>query len=98
MKYFFKTIAILLILGNTASSSNKLDSSDGEVKATQSNKESQNLSIEDQVIIKKYKDIIQNLNFRDKEHSNKVMKDNLSEIRKIKNDYEREKIEMQIYW
>ena len=38
-----------------------------------------------------------NLNFRVREDANKVMKESLSEIRKIKNDDERQKIEMQIY-
>lgn len=97
MKYFLIFLTVFLIFGSTACSPNKHNASHTEVKPVQDNEDASNLSIDDQTIIKKYKDTINNLNFREREHANKTMKDILPEIRKIKNDYERQKIEMQIY-
>ncbi len=97
MKHFFIFLTAFLIFGNTACSSTESNKNQTEAKSTQNNEKLASLSIEDKAIIKKYKDTINNLNLRDKEHSDKVMKDSLSEISKIKNDYERQKIEMQIY-
>lgn len=97
MKYFLIFLTVFLIFGNTACSSNEHNTSHTEAKPVQDNEDASNLSINDQIIIQKYKDTINNLNFREREHANKVMKDSLPEISKIKNDYEREKLQMQIY-
>lgn len=98
MKYFCIFLTAFLIFVNTACSSNEHDTSYNEVKPAKDNEDASNLSVEDQKIIKKYKETINNLNFREREHANKVMKDSLLEVGKIKNDYEREKILMQIYF
>ena len=97
MKNFLIFLTAFLIFGSTACSSNGHNTHHGEVELTQDSEAAQSLSAEDQSIIKKYKDTIHNLNFREREHANQVMKDSLSEISKIKNDSEREKLQMQIY-
>lgn len=56
------------------------------------------ISIEDQNIIKAYKDKINSLDFSDRELVNKTMRDSLPQINKIEDDYEREKIQMNIYF
>ncbi|WP_228153378.1 hypothetical protein [Acinetobacter haemolyticus] len=55
------------------------------------------ISPEDQVIIQKYKDHINNLDLSDRNLVDATMKKSLSEISKIQNKHEREKIEMNIY-
>ena len=97
MKNFLIFLTAFLIFGSTACSSNGHNTHHGEVELTQDSEAAQSLSAEDQSIIKKYKDTIHNLNFREREHANQVMKDSLPEISKIKNDHEREKLQMQIY-
>ncbi|MEB6565186.1 hypothetical protein MXL26_07395 [Acinetobacter towneri] len=97
MKFFLTFLAVFFIFGNTACSSNDHNTRHTEAKPIRDSDATLNLSIEDQTIIKKYKDTIHNLNFREREHANQVMKDSLPEISKIKNDHEREKLQMQIY-
>lgn len=95
MKRFF--LIGFLIVGNTACSSDELNVHKVETKSTQKHEKNLNLSLEDKTIIQKYKNTIKNLDLTDREKSDKIMKENLSEIKKIKNDHERQKIEMQIY-
>lgn len=91
-KYLILSIFICCSLLNIACSSNAQNTSDTKHKIKESS-----ISIEDKAIIKKYKDHINSLDFSDRELVNNTMKDSLPEIRKIKNEYEREKIEMNIY-
>lgn len=97
MKIFFNILTVFFIFWITACSSDEHDINKTEAETTQKNEQASNISVEDKAIIKKYKDTINNLNFRVREDANKVMKESLSEISKIKNDDERQKIEMQIY-
>ena len=55
------------------------------------------LSLEDQTIIKKYKEKVDSLDLRDRELVEKVRRDSLSEISKIQDDNERSKLQMEIY-
>ncbi len=66
------------------------------LEAKAESKESK-VSIEDQAIIKKYKDHINSLDLSDRSAVDKTMKDSLPEISKIKDEYEREKLQMNIY-
>ena len=97
MKYFFIFLTLFFIFGSTACSSEKISLNQNEVKEAQKKESISTLSKEDTAIINDYKNTINKLNLRDKENADKVMKDSLSEIKKITNNQERQKIEMQIY-
>lgn len=77
---------------STACSSSVHDIKDTKVGIKESK-----VSLEDQAIIKKYKDLINSLDFHDRALVDKTMRDSLSEISKIQDKYEREKIQMNIY-
>ncbi len=66
MKNFLIFLTAFLIFGSTACSSNGHNTHHGEVELTQDSEAAQSLSAEDQSIIKKYKDTIHNLNFRER--------------------------------
>lgn len=55
------------------------------------------ISIQDQAIIKNYKDQMNSLDLSDRDLVDKTMKESLFEINKIKDNDEREKIQMNIY-
>ena len=97
MKYFFIFLTLFFIFGSTACSSEKISLNQNDVKEAQKKESISTLSKEDTAIINDYKNTINKLNLRDKENADKVMKDSLSEIKKITNNQERQKIEMQIY-
>ena len=95
-KHLILSICICCSSLNIACSSNAQNTSETKHDIKESS-----ISIEDKAIIKKYKDRINSLDFSDRELVNKTKKDSLPEIRKIKikikNEDEREKIEMNIY-
>lgn len=68
-----------------------------ELDARVEKSEIKSLSLADQTIIKKYNEKINNLDLRDTEVFEKVLKDSLVEVNKIKNNYEREKLQLNIY-
>lgn len=91
-KFLFLTIFIYCSLLNIACSSDIENTNDIKTE-----KNEPSISLEDQAIIKNYKDRINGLDFNNRELVDKTMKNSLPEIYKIKNDYERKKIEMNIY-
>ena len=98
MKYISFLVVLFFIFGNIACSSNEGISNKIEVETKAEKIEAKSLSLDDQVIIQKYKDKINSLDFSDKQLRYKTMRDNLSEISKIKNDDEREKLQLNIYF
>ena len=96
MKRYFIPSIICYFLISTACS-NIYDVNIEKNNVAKEEKQNLKISFEDQVIIKKYKDLINSLDFSDRTLVDKTMKDSLSEISKIQNKYEREKIQMNIY-
>ena len=90
MKKYLIPVLICCSLVSTACSSSVHDVNAIEVKESK-------ISPEDQVIIQKYKDHINNLDLSDRNLVDATMKKSLSEISKIQDKHEREKIEMNIY-
>ncbi|MGM1002677.1 hypothetical protein [Acinetobacter haemolyticus] len=90
MKKYLIPVLICCSLVSIACSSSVHDVNAIEVKESK-------ISPEDQLIIQKYKDRINNLDLSDRNLVDATMKKSLSEISKIQNKREREKIEMNIY-
>lgn len=97
MKYSFILFVVFFIFGSTACSSGEQAIADMNNKALTSNVEKLNISAEDQFIIDSYNERINTVDLRDNEIFQKVLKDSLIEVNKIKNDYEREKLQLNIY-
>lgn len=94
-RYFIPSIVCYFLISTACS--NVYDVNIEKNNVAKEEKENLKISFEDEAIIKKYKDLINSLDFSDRILVDKTMKDSLSEISKIQNKYEREKIQMNIY-
>lgn len=97
MKHYSILAVLFFTFSSTACSSSENTSNNHKVEIKQSKEDASNLSLADQAIIKRYKDTVNSLDFRDREHASQIMEEKLSEINKIQNNYERENLQMQIY-
>ncbi len=97
MKHSSIFLIVFFIFGSTACSSNEQVASDMENKISTNDVKKEIISAEDQLIIDNYKKRINTEDLSDTEVFEKVLKDSLSEVNKIKNDYEREKLQLNIY-
>lgn len=97
MKCISFLVMLFFILGNIACSSNESIFNKVEAEAKVEKPKAKSLSLEDQEIIKKYNDKINSLDLRDRDLVEKVRRDSLSEINKIKDDNARSKLQMEIY-
>ena len=97
MRSFFALVVFFFIFGSTACSSGEQAVADIKNKTSTSDVKKLNISAEDQFIIDSYKTRINTVDLSDTEVFKKVLKDSLVEINKIKNDYEREKLQLSIY-
>ena len=97
MKYIPFLLMSFFLFCTVACSSNEDISNSVEVEAKAGKSEVKSLSLEDQTIIKKYKEKVYSLDLRDRELVEKVRRDSLSEISKIQDDNERSKLQMEIY-
>lgn len=97
MKYFFIFLVGFFIFGSTACSSSEQGVIDIENKVSANDVKKEIISAEDQLIIDNYKKRINTEDLSDTEVFEKVLKDSLVEVNKIKNNYEREKLQLNIY-
>ena len=97
MKHSSIFLIVFFIFGSTACSSNEQVASDMENKISTNDVKKEIISAEDQLIIDNYKKRINTEDLSDTEVFEKVLKDSLVEVNKIKNNYEREKLQLNIY-
>lgn len=97
MQYSFIFLVGFFIFGSTACSSSEQGVADMENKVSANDVKKEIISAEDQLIIDNYKKKINTEDLSDTEALEKVLKESLVEVNKIKNNYEREKLQLNIY-
>ena len=97
MKHSFIFLIIFFIFGSTACSSREQAVADIENKASTNDVKKTIISAEDQFIIDNYNRRINTEDIGDTEVFENVLKESLVEVNKIKNNYEREKLQLNIY-
>ena len=97
MKYSFIFLVSFFIFGSTACSSSEQGVADMQNKISANDVKKEIISAEDQLIIDNYKKRINTEDISDTEVLEKVLKESLVEVNKIKNNYEREKLQLNIY-
>ena len=95
-KYFILAIVCISFIGTSCSKAQ--DVAFKKESITKEQNDVPKITAEDQAIKDKYKELINELDLNDREVSHSRFRSFLSETKHIKNKYEREKIQMNIYF